>query len=190
MFKITKVNSIQIRSSLIRAFAVHLRNLSGPYIISSANSERSWSACQNTELSRSLLITQDIMVLFPWYNSINKYRIELKKACHQRAVENTYSMCPEKSLIAMYIFQSQAKTFTDCTVKSSVYTVRTANYSKQTARMHVQNLWCLHITSFCDPAYIGQQVRKGYISHRRPVKAEASLRISTVLPEPLLFADM
>ena len=29
-----------------------------------------------------------------------------------------------------------------------------------------------------------------YLSHRRPVKAQVSLRISEVSPEPLLFADM
>ena len=36
--------------------------------------------------------------------------------------------------------------------------------------------------------HISQHMRKGYVSHRRPAKA--SLCISAVSPEPLLFADM
>ena len=38
--------------------------------------------------------------------------------------------------------------------------------------------------------YISQHMRKGYLSHRRPEQAQASLHISTVLPEPLLLTDM
>ena len=33
-------------------------------------------------------------------------------------------------------------------------------------------------------------MRLWYLSHRRPVKAQASLRIRAVLPEPLLFATL
>ena len=35
---------------------------------------------------------------------------------------------------------------------------------------------------------MSQHMRQGYLSHRRPVNAKASLRISTVSPEPLPFA--
>ena len=38
--------------------------------------------------------------------------------------------------------------------------------------------------------YVQKHMRKGYLSHRRPAKAQASLRMSAVSPEPLLFADM
>ena len=37
---------------------------------------------------------------------------------------------------------------------------------------------------------LSQHMTKVSISHRRPAKAQASLRISAVSPEPLLFADM
>ena len=37
---------------------------------------------------------------------------------------------------------------------------------------------------------MNQHMRKGYLSQRRPVKAQARLRISAVSPEPLLFVDM
>ena len=33
-------------------------------------------------------------------------------------------------------------------------------------------------------------MRKGYLSHRRPTKAQVSLRISAVSPEPLLFTGV
>ena len=38
--------------------------------------------------------------------------------------------------------------------------------------------------------YLIQLMRLQYFSHRRPAKAQASLRISTVSPEPSLFAHM
>ena len=37
---------------------------------------------------------------------------------------------------------------------------------------------------------MSQLMRLWYLSHRRPAKAEASLRIRAVLPEPLLFAHI
>ena len=33
-------------------------------------------------------------------------------------------------------------------------------------------------------------MRKGYLSHKRPAKAQASLRTCAVSPVPLLFADI
>ena len=38
--------------------------------------------------------------------------------------------------------------------------------------------------------YLGELMRFWYLSHRRPAKAQASLRICAVLPEPSLFAHM
>ena len=37
---------------------------------------------------------------------------------------------------------------------------------------------------------MNQNIRKGYCSHRRPGKAQMSLRISAVSPEPLALADI
>ena len=37
---------------------------------------------------------------------------------------------------------------------------------------------------------LSQNIRKGYFSHRRPGKAQMSLRISAVSPEPLALADI
>ena len=37
---------------------------------------------------------------------------------------------------------------------------------------------------------MSQHMRKGYLSHRRPAKAQARRRISAVSPDPLLFTDM
>ena len=37
---------------------------------------------------------------------------------------------------------------------------------------------------------LSQLMRFWYLSHRRPAKAQASLRIGAVLPEPSLFANM
>ena len=37
---------------------------------------------------------------------------------------------------------------------------------------------------------MGQLMRLCYLSHRRPAKAQASLRIRAVSPEPSLFAHM
>ena len=37
---------------------------------------------------------------------------------------------------------------------------------------------------------LSQLMRLWYLSHRRPAKAQASLRIRAVSPEPLLFAHM
>ena len=36
--------------------------------------------------------------------------------------------------------------------------------------------------------YLNQHIRKGYLSHRKPAKAHASLRIGAFSPESLLFA--
>ena len=38
--------------------------------------------------------------------------------------------------------------------------------------------------------YLSQLMRLWYLSHRQPAKAQASLRIHTVSPEPSLFARM
>ena len=38
--------------------------------------------------------------------------------------------------------------------------------------------------------YLSQLMRLWYSSHRRPAKAQVSLHIHAVLPEPLLFVDM
>ena len=38
--------------------------------------------------------------------------------------------------------------------------------------------------------YLNQLMRLWYLSHRRPAKAQASLRIRAVSPEPSLFAHM
>ena len=38
--------------------------------------------------------------------------------------------------------------------------------------------------------YLSQLMRLWYLSHRRPAKAQASLRIRAVSPEPLLFAHI
>ena len=48
-------------------------------------------------------------------------------------------------------------------------------------------------TKGCLLAYlrvISQLMRLWYLSHRQPVKAQASLHIRAVLPEPSLFAHM
>ena len=47
---------------------------------------------------------------------------------------------------------------------------------------------CLTESMLCD--FKSQLMRLWYLSHRRPVKAQASLRIRAVSPEPLLFAQM
>ena len=38
--------------------------------------------------------------------------------------------------------------------------------------------------------FLSWYMRKGYLSHKRPAKAQASLRISAASPEPLLLTDM
>ena len=42
----------------------------------------------------------------------------------------------------------------------------------------------------CVSADMSHFMRLWYLPHRRPAKAQASLRIHAVLPEPLLFAHM
>ena len=46
----------------------------------------------------------------------------------------------------------------------------------------------IHKTSKVDK--MSQLMRLWYLSHRQPAKAQASLRIRAVLPEPLLFAHI
>ena len=50
-------------------------------------------------------------------------------------------------------------------------------------------LICLNIMDFYGN-YLSQLMRLWYLSHRRPAKAQASLRIYAVSPEPSLFAHM
>ena len=45
------------------------------------------------------------------------------------------------------------------------------------------------LSLFCG-GEMSQRMRFWYLSHRRPAKAQASLRIRAVSPEPLLFAHM
>ena len=47
--------------------------------------------------------------------------------------------------------------------------------------------WIVHM--FCNHD-LSQLMRLWYLSHRRPAKAHASLRICAVPPEPLLFAHI
>ena len=42
----------------------------------------------------------------------------------------------------------------------------------------------------CHVSTVGQSMRSWYLSHRRPAKAQASLRIRAVSPEPSLFAHI
>ena len=42
----------------------------------------------------------------------------------------------------------------------------------------------------CGYLELSQLMQLWYLSHRRPAKAQVSLLIRTVLPEPLLFAHM
>ena len=54
---------------------------------------------------------------------------------------------------------------------------------------HIWNYRNCYISQ-TDLRYLSQLMRFWYLSHRRPAKAQASLRIRAVSPEPSLFAHM
>ena len=59
----------------------------------------------------------------------------------------------------------------------------------ETTHAHVKSevTTVTYLSTFCD---LSQLMRLWYLSHRWPVKAQASLRIRLVIPEPSLFAHM
>ena len=54
--------------------------------------------------------------------------------------------------------------------------------------------WLVHyiyiVVKNCHDLHLSQLMRLWYLSHRRPAKAQVSLRIRTVSPEPSLFAHI
>ena len=73
----------------------------------------------------------------------------------------------------------------DLTAVKSLIFVRSSLIRVYTVRLHL-----LDLVLYAKTPNLSQLIRLWYISHRRSAKAQASLRIRTVSPEPLLFAHM
>ena len=69
--------------------------------------------------------------------------------------------------------------------------VLVVRYKSLFGHTHTQACTCTHTRKkITSNLYLSQLMRLWYLSHRRPVKAQASLRIRAVSPEPSLLAHM
>ena len=60
----------------------------------------------------------------------------------------------------------------------------------QTIQIHYKKKEDNDFQDICITLHMSQLMRLWYLSHRRPAKAQASLRIRAVSPEPSLFAHI